>query len=601
MVRTARLCSLVLLVIVVVAALAAAAGAATTDGTGGVVVQAKPSPTPSPTSPASLAVLATDASPWLHLEPNSLQRSPIYLGSTPRELALGLAPVDGGVAKLPATLKALGELQLKGIRQSLIAKKVITSKQTLTVEVWPIRDDRGRLTWTFARWRTAASDPWRWLRTAAIQNTDPNTFVPETLDPAVPADFTDIFGAPDDYGWNVEPAFSNCIWVERAADPALARCWEAWLPSAQAAAYAQRDDLASRVALVVPPPARLNGAPITYTVAATDTKTTWPGSITWTPEPSVPGPAAGSAVITSWPADFDAAYRADLLAMDGEAPAVFPISGRTVTFTNKNNALPDNQLPDVFSYLEERYAQLGLDTWRQSFTWRGMPQTNLVAVIPGANARLAPLLVADHVDTALDEDLALKGIYLAVPGADDNASATAALLRAAEVLRARQPERPIWLVHFTGEEFPADDLGARALVSKLLGDEQDIAGLVLLDMIGFAGVGQTQFQINPGPHAASLDMAAVTLDAQADVAPQLTPLLEPRYSERSYLYNTDGIILSENGYPVVLINEHLNYFTRLMRAAYHDTGDTSDKINFPFAVSLTKVAIETTARLSGVQ
>ena len=321
----------------------------------------------------------------------------------------------------------------------------------------------------------------------------------------------------------------------------------------------------------------------------------------WTAQPATPGPAAGSAVITSWPSDFAAAYEADLLAMDGEAPAVFPISGRSVTFTNKNNALPGNQLPDVFSYLEERYAQLGLRTWRQSFTWREMPQTNLFAEIPGTDPRLAPVLIADHVDTALDEDLALKGIYLAVPGADDNASATAALLRAAAVLRARQPERPIWLVHFTGEEFPADDLGARALVSKLLGDKQDIAGLVLLDMIGFAGVGQTQFQINPGQHAASLNMASVVLDAQADVAPELTPLLEPRYSERSYLYNTDGVILSENGYPVVLINEHINYFTRLMRAAYHDMGDTSDKINFPFAVALTKVSIETTARLSGVR
>jgi hypothetical protein len=166
-------------------------------------------------------------------------------------------------------------------------------------------------------------------------------------------------------------------------------------------------------------------------------------------------------------------------------------------------------------------------------------------------------------------------------------------------LTPQPTRRPIWLVHFTGEEFPADDLGARALVSRLLGDHQDIAGLVLLDMIGFAGVGETQFQINPGPQATSLQMASVAFDAQADVSPQLTPLLEPRYSDRSYLYNTDGIILSENGYPVVLINEHINYYTRLMRAAYHDMGDTSDKINFPFAVALTKVAIETTARLAG--
>ncbi len=601
MTKTARLCLLVLLSLLLVAALAAVAGAAIPGASPDAVVLAKPSPVPTPSSPASLAALATDAGPWLHLEANSLQRSPLYLGSTPRELALRLAPADGGVAKLPATLKALGELQVKGIRQSLIARKTITSKQTLTVEAWPIRDDRGRFTWCFARWRVAATNPWRWLSPADIQNTDPNTFVPETLDPSVPADHTQIFGAADDYGWNVEPAFSNCIWVERAADPGLARCYEAWLPSAQRDAYSQRTDLAGRLALVVPPPARLNGTALTYVVSATDTRTTWPSAIVWTAEPATPGPAAGPAVITTWPADFDAAYRADLLAMDGEAPAVFPISGRSVTFTNKNNALPDNQLADVFSYLEERYAQLGLRTWRQSFSWRDMPQTNLFAVIPGTNPKLAPLLVADHVDTALDEDLALKSIYLAVPGADDNASATAALLRAAAVLKDRQPERPIWLVHFTGEEFPADDLGARALVSQLLGDGQDIAGLVLLDMIGFAGVGQTQYQVNPGPHAASLDMAAVVLDAQADVAPQLTPLLEPRYSERSYLYNTDGIILSENGYPVVLINEHINYYTRLMRAAYHDMGDTSDKINFPFAVALTKVAIETTARLAGVE
>jgi hypothetical protein len=597
MARPVRSSLLILLLLALVAG-AAVAGAVAPDGAGAATL-AKPSPTPTPTSPASLAVLATDASPWLHLEANSLQRSPLYLGSSPRELALGLTPADGGVAKLPASLRDLGELQLKGIRQSLIAKKVIGSKTALTVEAWPMRDDRGRLTWTFARWRSAAGDPWRWLTPADIQNTDPNTFVPETLDPAVPADYTDIFGATGDYGWGVEPAFGNCIWVERAADMGLARSWEAWLPASQMAAYSQRSDLSTRVALVVPPPARLKGAPVTYTVTVTDTKTTWPSSITWTPAPAAPGAASGSAVITSWPADFAAAYRADLLSMDGEAPAVFPISGRSVTFTNKNNALPDNQLEVVFQYLEERYAQLGLATSRQSFTWRGMPQTNLTAVIPGTNPRLAPLLLADHVDTAFDEDLALKGIYQAVPGADDNASATAALLRAAAVLRTRQPERSIWLVHFTGEEFPADDLGCRALVSKLLGDKQDIAGMVLLDMIGFAGDNQVQFQINPGPQASALNMASVALDAQADVSPGLTPLLEPRYSDRSYLYNTDGIILSENGYPVVLINEHINYYTRLMRAAYHDMGDTSDKINFPFAVSLTKVAIETTARLSG--
>ena len=100
---------------------------------------------------------------------------------------------------------------------------------------------------------------------------------------------------------------------------------------------------------------------------------------------------------------------------------------------------------------------------------------------------MPPILVADHVDTAFSENEAAKDIYIAVPGADDNSTGSAAVLSVAKVLRDRDPRRPIWLVHFTGEEFPADDLGARELVSDMLGDGQDIYALVLVDMIGFAG------------------------------------------------------------------------------------------------------------------
>jgi hypothetical protein len=557
---------------------------------------AKPPPTPS----GSLASLATDPAPWLHLEANSLQRSPVYLGSTPRELALRLTPVDGGVTRLPASVKDLAELQLKGIYQSLVAKKTITAKQTLTVESWPVRDDRGRLTWAYARWRVSSTSPWRWLSTADIQNTDPNTFAPYTLDPTVPSDHTAIFGAPDDYGWYVEPDFGDSIWVERSADPATAQPIEAWLPNSQLATYAERD-LSDRLALVLPPPARLNGTPITYQLAIKGDVTTWPKGFTWTTEAPAPGPTPGDVVIGSYPAGFAEAYRSDVLAMDGEAEAVFPISGRVERFTIKNNALADNQLAAVFEYLEERYDQLGLTTWRQDFVWRGMPQTNLVAVIPGTDPSLTPLLIADHVDTAFDEDLAMKGIYMAVPGADDNSTGSAAVLRAADVLRGRDPRRTIWLVHFTGEEFPADDLGARALVSEMLGDRQDVYALLLVDMIGFAGTNQQQFQLSAGNQATSLHVASVGLDAAADVAPELVPLLRTRYDDRSYLYNTDGIIFSENGYPVVLFNEYLNYYTRLMRAAYHDMGDTSDKVNFDYAVAITKVIIETAAREAGIQ
>ena len=564
----------------------------------GAVAAGAPKPPPAPSG--SLAALATDPSPWLHLEANSLQRSPIYLGSTPRELALGLTPVDGGVATLPTTARALAQLQLKGIYQSLVAKKTITSKQTLTVESWPIRDDRGRVTWAYARWRVSSSSPWRWLSTADIQNTDPNTFAPYTLDPAIPSQYDAIFGVPDDYGYDIVPAFGDSIWVRRSTDPALAAPIEAWLPNAQLVPFSQQPDLSNRLALVLPPPARLNGKPITYHLTVKGNTVTMPAGIVWVPAAPAPGPTPGSIVVDSYPADFATDFRNDVLALDGEDVAVFPISGRRERFTIKNNALADNQLAGVFDYLAERYQTLGLATRRQDFVWRGMPQSNLIAEIPGTNPNLAPLLIADHVDTAFAENEAAKGIYVAVPGADDNATGSAAVLGAAEVLKDRHPRRTIWLVHLTGEEFPADDLGARALISEMLGDRQDIYALVLIDMIGFAGENEPQFQLSAGNQATSLQLASVGLDASADVAPQLTPFLRTRYDDRSYLYNTDGIIFSENGYPVVLFNEYLNYYTRLLRAAYHDMSDTSDKVNFPYAVSITKVMIETVARVTNV-
>ena len=73
--------------------------------------------------------------------------------------------------------------------------------------------------------------------------------------------------------------------------------------------------------------------------------------------------------------------------------------------------------------------------------------------------------MADHYDTAYMEDCYEKdrggsGARLAAAGADDNHSATAALMLGApiflELSRAGRLACDIWLVHLTGEEFPSD-------------------------------------------------------------------------------------------------------------------------------------------------
>ena len=152
-------------------------------------------------------------------------------------------------------------------------------------------------------------------------------------------------------------------------------------------------------------------------------------------------------------------------------------------------------------------------------------ERDLLLVIPGKNRREAVVL-ADHYDTAYMEDLydtsrGGTGIREAAAGADDNHSATATLLQAAPVFlklaREGRLERDVWLLHLTGEEFPADCMGARhfcqALVEGSLkmqlsqGGVTDlsavrIVGVFVMDMIAHNRDSERDvFQISPGKGA----------------------------------------------------------------------------------------------------
>src|SRR5262249_48809061 len=143
----------------------------------------------------------------------------------------------------------------------------------------------------------------------------------------------------------------------------------------------------------------------------------------------------------------------------------------------------------------------------------------------------------------------------------------------------------VWLVHLTGEEFPGDDLGARELVRTILAGTsplqpgQRLRGFVLLDMIGTVPSKEKArpiVQLNAGEGEESLALAGVALSSVAHVAPALTPVFRSRFDPRSYLYNTDGLVFSNAGVPVVFLNEHINYLENYSDREldnYHTTQD----------------------------
>ena len=64
--------------------------------------------------------------------------------------------------------------------------------------------------------------------------------------------------------------------------------------------------------------------------------------------------------------------------------------------------------------------------------------------------------------------------------------------------------------------------------------------------------------------------------------------------QRSSLYNTDGMIFSDTGIPVILFMENYD----ISRRGYHDTHDTMENIDLDYGAAVSAIAIETIARLA---
>jgi hypothetical protein len=296
-----------------------------------------------------------------------------------------------------------------------------------------------------------------------------------------------------------------------------------------------------------------------------------------------------------------------------------------------------------------------------NFSWSGGWSLNqdgesyerdIVIVTPGKDRKRA-VIMADHYDTAYMEDVygitgKGGGPRIAAAGADDNHSATATMMLAApiylDLAKEGKLETDIWLVHLTGEEFPSDCMGARALCQKVVEGSMKILlaggrwkslaktrieGVYVMDMIAHNNDREKDvFQIAPGASHDSMRLAEVAHEATEtwnastpawnrraerrgcsrgqrtkdgitvpDVALHL-PLsgeVRPPYYRRSALYNTDGQIFSDAGVPVVLFMENYD----INRKGYHDMHDTMENIDLDYGAALSAIAIETVARAAG--
>ena len=106
------------------------------------------------------------------------------------------------------------------------------------------------------------------------------------------------------------------------------------------------------------------------------------------------------------------------------------------------------QLDQAAQYLAGEYTALGLTVTYDPFAFNGNTMTNLAAELPGVGPdRDHIYILCAHYDSTSSN----KPSSVA-PGADDNASGSAAVLEAARILSQSRFNRTIRFVHFAGEE-----------------------------------------------------------------------------------------------------------------------------------------------------
>jgi len=239
-------------------------------------------------------------------------------------------------------------------------------------------------------------------------------------------------------------------------------------------------------------------------------------------------------------------------------------------------------------YVAGELRNAGLAVTEDSFRTEGEVFRNIVGTHVGTVAPQEQVLVVAHYDTKPG-----------TPGADDNASAVAAMLEIARTLGRGRFERTLQFVGFTLEEYGYQ--GSRRFARRARREGREIVGVLDLEMVGFTSPKQ---RLPPGVRGRRTgDFIGVVgnrrsrtlVEAFVASARRAVPVLP-----------VETLVVGWNGYmlPIVRLSDHAPFWDTgfpavmitdtafLRNPHYHQPSDTLDTLDLPF---LTQVATATAA------
>jgi len=132
------------------------------------------------------------------------------------------------------------------------------------------------------------------------------------------------------------------------------------------------------------------------------------------------------------------------------------------------------KLEQAAQYIEREFQKIGWDVKEDTFEWEGRSYKNIVAEKKGMTSPHRVFILGAHYDTVPGS-----------PGADDNASAIAVLLEVARNIQTAPLDGTVRLIAFSLEEY--NFVGSTHYVESLKKGEEEILGMISLEMVGFTG------------------------------------------------------------------------------------------------------------------
>jgi hypothetical protein len=231
-------------------------------------------------------------------------------------------------------------------------------------------------------------------------------------------------------------------------------------------------------------------------------------------------------------------------------------------------------------FILDYFQSIGLAARFQPFTFgSGTATRNVVADIRGQTDPDEIVIICGHYDSFSSEP------EVFAPGADDNASGTAAVMEAARILAGHPLDFTVRFIAFSAEEWGL--YGSGFYSEEARADGERIIAVLNLDMIGYVDEVPEDLDIIVN------DFSRWLADRAELAAATYTGLPVRKIVDASFVYS-DHSPFWDRGYSAFCGIED----AAVPNPYYHTTGDTADTLNFDFFRNAAGTALAAAADLA---